>query len=116
MGVEVPERLAWAFSSLSVVMVEVEVDLEKVLVRGPRWVSLSSAERVVSQPWAQRYTHGRRGTGSVALGSPREGTPSMARDDVVALGETHSWSASRTWRTSEATMMGDEGEGNVARG
>jgi hypothetical protein len=42
-GVDVPEIDAgWIFSSFSGVMVEVEVDREKVLVRGPRWVSLSS--------------------------------------------------------------------------
>ena len=47
-GVDVPEMLAWPFSSLSGVMVEVDVDLEKVFVRGPKWVSLSSAENVIS--------------------------------------------------------------------
>ena len=39
-GVEVPAKLA--FSSLSLIMVEAEGDLEKVLARGPRCVSLSS--------------------------------------------------------------------------
>lgn len=42
-GVEVPVMLA--FSSLSLMMVEVEGDLEKVLARGPRCVSLSSTVR-----------------------------------------------------------------------
>jgi len=43
-GVDVPEMLGPPFSSLSGVMVDVDVDLEKVLVRGPRWVSFNSAE------------------------------------------------------------------------
>ena len=40
-GVAVPEMADWLLSSFSV-MVEVEGDRENVLVRGPRWVSLSS--------------------------------------------------------------------------
>jgi len=40
-GVEVPEMLGWPLSSLSGVMVDVDVDLEKVFVKGPKWVSLS---------------------------------------------------------------------------
>ena len=48
-GVEVPEILG-AFSSLSGVMVEVEGDREKVLVRGPKWVSFNSVGRAVSNP------------------------------------------------------------------
>ena len=40
-GVAVPELPAWLLSSLSV-MVEVEGEREKVLARGPRWVSFSS--------------------------------------------------------------------------
>jgi hypothetical protein len=41
-----------AFSSLteSAMMVEVDVDREKVLARGPRWVSLSSKGGLVSKP------------------------------------------------------------------
>ena len=46
-GVDVPDMLTWPLSSLSGVMVEVDVDREKVLESGPRWVSLSS-ETVVS--------------------------------------------------------------------
>lgn len=42
-GVAVPEMAPWLLSSFSV-MVEVEGDRENVLVRGPRWVSLSSNE------------------------------------------------------------------------
>jgi hypothetical protein len=40
-GVELPARLA--FSSFSLVIVEIEGVREKVLARGPRCVSLSSA-------------------------------------------------------------------------
>lgn len=40
-GVIAPEMSPWLLLSLSV-MVEVEGDLEKVLVSGPRWVSFSS--------------------------------------------------------------------------
>jgi len=39
-GVAVPDMLGWAFSLLSV-MVEVDGEREKVLAKGPRWVSLS---------------------------------------------------------------------------
>lgn len=39
-GVAEPAMLAWAFSLLSV-MVDVEGDREKVLAKGPKWVSLS---------------------------------------------------------------------------
>lgn len=46
-GVAVPEMAPWLLSSLSV-MVEVEGDREKVLVRGPRWVSFSSEGTWVS--------------------------------------------------------------------
>lgn len=46
-GVDVPEIEAGGafFSSLSGVMVEVEVEREKVLVKGPRWVSFNSGGR-----------------------------------------------------------------------
>jgi hypothetical protein len=46
-GVAVPEMEDWLLSSFSV-MVEVEGDRENVLVRGPRWVSLSSKLAMLS--------------------------------------------------------------------
>jgi hypothetical protein len=45
-GVDVPEmEAAWFFSSFSGVIVDVDVEREKVLVRGPRWVSFNSRTR-----------------------------------------------------------------------
>jgi len=43
-GVDVPE-----VASFSGVMVAVDADREKVLVRGPRWVSFSSGDRQSSR-------------------------------------------------------------------
>jgi len=49
-GVDVPDGAAnWFFSSLSGVMVDVDVEREKVLVKGPKWVSFNSGTKIVSQ-------------------------------------------------------------------
>jgi hypothetical protein len=58
-GVAVPEVLPCTFSSLSVI-VEVEGDLENVLVRGPRWVSLSS--KAASSSATSHHVDARRTT------------------------------------------------------
>lgn len=48
-GVAAPEVLG-AFSSLSGVMVDVDGDREKVLVKGPKWVSFNSVCEIISIP------------------------------------------------------------------
>ena len=66
-------------------MVDVDVDLEKVFVRGPKWVSLSSKDESAR---CDRPEH-------------LEGRRVEVREDCGALGFTYSWSASTTccsWR------------------